>query len=393
MNKLRLLVDSVWRLTWTSPEACHKEEIFVPFNLWRESDLGPPAVARHLENSQPGDRVCLTLAPGEYIPPRQEDREYPFPLASFAAGACPPRQGRFYPKHLLPGYFGNLTPFRCLAVENNRLIADFNHPLAGRSLNLEVVTRERKQKHGEKGGECQDWLDLLTTGPGLQARSNGRPTDFFADEPFRREDEGDDTAFYTQPRLVSHVDIRAQAVIAALFGRLLKPGMAVLDLMSSWQSHVPHGLKLGSLVGLGLNEEELAHNPRLTKRLVHDLNREPRLPFPDGRFDAVICSLSVEYLVRPFEVFGEVARVLKPGGRFILTFSHRWFPPKVVKIWSELHEFERPGLVLEYFLQSGAFGNLETFSSRGWPRPESDRYFRQLRLADPVYAVWGEKLP
>jgi hypothetical protein len=392
MNKLRLLVDSVWRLTWNSPEACHTEELFVPFNPWRESDLCPPPVAHHLENSEPGARLVVSWGPGEYLSPYRRDKEHDFPLASFAAGIYPPRLGRFYPKRLLLGFSGNLTPFRCLWVEDGALTADFNHPLAGKSLTLEIMTREIKQKRGEKGGECQDWLNILTTGPGLQARSNGLPTDFFADDPFRRDNEEDDAGFYSQPRLVSHVDIRAQAVIAALQGRLLKPGLAVLDLMSSWQSHVPHGLKLRSLVGLGLNEEELQRNPRLTDRLVHDLNREPRLPFPDGRFEAVICNLSVEYLVRPFEVFREVARVLKPGGLFVQTFSHRWFPPKVVKIWTELYDFERLGLVLEYFLQNGAFGNLKTFSSRGWPRPETDRYFPQMRLADPVYAVWGEKL-
>jgi FKBP-type peptidyl-prolyl cis-trans isomerase 2 len=392
MSKLRLLVDSVWRLTWKSRDAVHTEEMFVPFNPWREGDLCLPPLARHLENPEPGGRLKFTLSPGEFIPQYLTDKEYDFSPHSFLSGARPPHLGRFYPKHLLLGYSGNPTPFRCIGLENGKFTADFNHPLAGRPLTLEVIVREIKQKRGEKGGECLDWLDLLTTGPGIQARHQGKHTDFFADDPFHREDEGDDTGFYTQPRLVSHVDTRAQAAIAALYSLLLKPHMAVLDLMSSWQSHLPHGLDLNSLVGLGLNEDELNHNPRLTGRLIHDLSTDPRLPFPDGQFDAVICNLSVEYLVRPFEVFAEAARVLKPGGLFILTFSHRWFPPKVVKIWTELHEFEREGLVLEYFLRSGAFGDLKTFSSRGWPRPQTDRYYPQRRFSDPVYAVWGEKL-
>jgi hypothetical protein len=392
MNKLRLLVDSVWRLNWKSQVAVHNEELFVPFNPWREGDLCVPSLARHLENPEPGAHFKLTLSTGEFLPQHLADKEYHFSLQSFAAGGRPPRLGRFYPKGLLLGFSGNLTPFRCIGQENGEFTADFNHPLAGQALNLEVIIREIKQKQGEKGGECQDWLDILTTGPGLQARTDGAPTDFFADDPFRREEEGQDTSFYTQPRLVSHVDTQAQAAIAVLCSRLLKPGMAVLDLMSSWQSHLPTGLALESLVGLGLNDEELRHNPRLTERQVHDLNQDPRLPFPEGRFDAVVCNLSVEYLVRPFEVFAEAARVLKPGGLLIQTFSHRWFPPKVVKIWTELHEFERVGLVLEYFLRTGAFGNLQTFSSRGWPRPQTDRYYPRMRFSDPVYAVWGEKL-
>jgi hypothetical protein len=392
MSMLRLLVDSVWRLTWESRDAVHTEEMFVPFNPWREGDLCPPPLARHLENPEPGAHLKLALSPGEFLPQYLKDKEYDFALNTFSNEGLPPRLGRFYPKHLLLGFSGNPTPFRCIGMEDGKFTADFNHPLAGQPLTLEVVVREVKQKRGEKGGECLDWLDLLTTGPGIQARHQGMPTDFFSDDPFRRKDEDNDAGFYTQPRLVSHADTRAQAAIAALYSLLLKPGMAVLDLMSSWQSHLPQGLKLESLVGLGLNEDELTQNPRLTSRLVYDLNMDPRLPFPDGQFDAVICNLSVEYLVRPLEVFAEVARVLKAGGLFIHTFSHRWFPPKVVKIWTELHEFERLGLVLEYFLRSGYFEDLKTFSSRGWPRPQTDRYYPQMRLSDPVYAVWGEKL-
>lgn len=79
----------------------------------------------------------------------------------------------------------------------------------------------------------------------------------------------------------------------------------------------------------------------------------------------VICSVSVEYLVRPLEVFAEVGRVLKPGGRFIITFSDRWFPSKVIQLWTELHPFERMALVLEYFRRSGQFSDLATESRRG----------------------------
>ncbi|MFZ2086989.1 MAG: methyltransferase domain-containing protein, partial [Desulfobaccales bacterium] len=392
MNNLRLLVDSVWRLAWESRDAAHTEELFVPFNPWRESDLCPPPLARHLENSGPGAQFKVTLLPGKYLPQHRADQEHDFPVKKFAAGSHPPLLGRFYPKHLITGYTGNPTPFRVVGVDNGVFTADFNHPLAGRLLSLEAIVLETRQKRGEKGGECQDWLDMLTTGPGIQARNQGLPSDFFADEPFKREDDGSDAGFYSTPRLVSHVDTRAQAAIAALYSRLVRPGMDVLDLMSSWQSHLPHGLNFNSLVGLGLNEEELNHNPRLTERLTQDLNRDPGLPFPDAHFNAIICNLSVEYLVRPIEVFAEAARVLKPGGLFVQTFSQRWFPPKVVKIWTELHEFERLGLVLEYFLRSGAFGSLKTFSSRGWPRPATDRYYPQLRFSDPVYAVWGEKI-
>jgi SAM-dependent methyltransferase len=97
-------------------------------------------------------------------------------------------------------------------------------------------------------------------------------------------------------------------------------------------------------------------------------------------------------MTNPLDVFSDVARILKPNGYFILTFSNRWFPPKAVNIWKELHDFERAGLVLEYFLQSGKYTNLETYSMRGLPRPQNDKYYMHIRTSDPVYAVCGNSI-
>jgi SAM-dependent methyltransferase len=161
--------------------------------------------------------------------------------------------------------------------------------------------------------------------------------------------------------------------------------------MSSWQSHMPANLKLRRLVGLGLNAIELKKNPDLTQFVVRDLNETPQLPFDNNTFDAIVNTVSVEYLTRPLAIFKEASRVLRPGGFFIVTFSNRWFPTKSVKIWTELHEFERMGLVLEFFLRAGDFEDLQTYSIRGLPRPHHDRYFPDLLFSDPVYAVWGRK--
>jgi SAM-dependent methyltransferase len=193
-----------------------------------------------------------------------------------------------------------------------------------------------------------------------------------------RADPRPDTEFYAAPRFVDHMDRAALAEVSALYGRLLPGEGRVLDLMTSWHSHLPGHLDGIQLTGLGLNAEELAANPQL--------------PFGAASFDAVICTASVEYLTRPFEVFGEVARVLRPGGRLIISFTNRWFPPKAIQIWGGLYEFERPGLVTEYFLESGRFARLETWSLRGLPRPEDDKYADQLAFSDPVYAIWGERV-
>ena len=138
-----------------------------------------------------------------------------------------------------------------------------------------------------------------------------------------------------------------------------------------------------------MNEEELKRNASLNRYVVHDLNQSPSMDFEKNTFDVVICTASIEYLVKPFNVFEDVARCLKPGGKFLVTFSDRWFPPKTIKLWSELHPFERVALVVEYFRRSGMYENIETLSILHYPRPEDDKYSEQLVYSDPVFAVWA----
>jgi hypothetical protein len=399
INKDRLATLE-FHLTWTSDvgrhtDIYHGEHV----NFWR--DVFPQAVYERLMGSREGDRLHFSLLPGELTPACDPGRiltldDRQFERRKINGHRIEPRRGRFYPKGLLKGlagiYEGNIEPFRCLGIEPSILIADFNHPLAGKAAELEVVVKGVKAKDTDRGGRLTDWIETITDGPGMQVRSNGSPTDFFSDSPFVRSDENDDRIFYEQPRLVTHIDSRAIETISTLYGDILKPGMGVLDLMSSWRSHVPESLQPKSLVGLGMNSTEMENNPQLTGHIVHDLNLDPRLPLGDRTFDAVICSVSIEYMTRPFDVFVDVARILKPGGFFVHTFSNRWFPPKAVRVWTELNEFERMGLVLEYFLGSGCYENLKTYSLRGWPRPVTDRYYAAIPTADPVYAVWGTRI-
>ncbi len=141
-----------------------------------------------------------------------------------------------------------------------------------------------------------------------------------------------------------------------------------------------------------MNQEELGANPTLTDWVVQDLNADPALPFSDETFDVVLNVVSVEYLTRPFEVFEEVGRVLKPGGLFLVVFSTRWFPPKVVRAWEDAKEEERIGIVEEFFRKAEVFGPSELFVSMGLPRPEDDRYFSLGIPSDPVFAVFAEKV-
>jgi SAM-dependent methyltransferase len=136
---------------------------------------------------------------------------------------------------------------------------------------------------------------------------------------------------------------------------VLPPGGLILDLMSSFASHLPEGVAFGGVVGLGLNAVELAANPQLTAGVVHDLNRVPSIPFADGRFDACLITVSVQYLVRPIEVFAEIARVLRSGAPCIVSFSNRMFPTKAVAIWRAFGDQDHARLIAHYFNQSGGF--------------------------------------
>jgi SAM-dependent methyltransferase len=306
-----------------------------------------------------------------------------------------PRLGRFYPRGVLKDVTGvfraDRTPLRVVGSNNGRLTIDMAHPLAGKPIDLSATIGSIAAKPYERGGALNHWGEIITEGVGMQARWQELSTHFFSDSPFARGDESPDQNFYTKPRLVRHLDDMAIDVVRQLYSRFLRKGTRVLDLMSSWQSHLPDEFEIRQLSGLGLNATELEKNPRLSDHIVHDLNQMPRLPYADASYDLVACTVSVEYLVRPFEVFAEVARVLRPGGVFATVFSNRWFPTKAVRIWTELHEFERMGLVLEYFRKSCLFKDLHSYSVRGLARPINDKYIGQTPYSDPVYAVWGSR--
>jgi SAM-dependent methyltransferase/FKBP-type peptidyl-prolyl cis-trans isomerase 2 len=389
----------VFHLKWKSDSAIHTEGYQASrINIWR--DFFPPDLLDKIKGKQTGERLEIHLKAGEVLPPFDEKnliqlKSDQFDRQRLRDTTTNPGVGRFYPKGILKNVAGvfsaNVEPFRCVQSNNGNMTVDFNHPLSGKDLVLSAVVGKVEAKESERGGSSVDWMEVLTTGPGMQARWRNSQTDYFSPGAFTRDDENPDTLFYGKPRYVQHIDTTAIEMVKSTYGRFLKDDMQVLDLMSSWQSHLPENLNLGRTVGLGLNERELKKNSQLTESVVQDLNLNPRLPFESDSFDVVTCTVSVEYLIDPLAVFKEVSRVLRKDGYFIVTFSNRWFPTKAIKIWTELHEFERMGMVLEYFIRSGGFKNLQTYSFRGLPRPHDDKYFPDLMYSDPVYAVWGQK--
>jgi FKBP-type peptidyl-prolyl cis-trans isomerase 2 len=394
------LVDLVFHLDWSCPRAQHSECFQASgVNMWR--DLLPQRLCDTLAGRMTGDRMDFSVGPGRLVPGYDPAMLFEVPRKQFVPdhrgqSVAQPRRGRFYPKGVLSGISGifkeNIEPFRCTDVDNGRIGVNFNHPLAECRLDLTATVGRVRPKASERGGSCTDWMESLTSGPGMQMRWRQQPTDYFSDRPFERSDSRPDKVFYERPRMTRHLDNMASDVVRSVYARFLTSGMRVLDLMSSCHSNVPGGLDLERFEGLGMNAAEMRANPHLSGFTVHDLNRDSILPYGSQVFDAVLCSVSVEYLTDPVAVFREVGRVLRPGGFLGVTFSNRWFPPKVTRIWTELHEFERIGLVLELFIRAGLFDRLHTYSVRGLPRPQEDRYYPQMRFADPVYAVWGQRI-
>lgn len=195
---------------------------------------------------------------------------------------------------------------------------------------------------------------------------------------FRRQDESPDEEFYRTPRLVTHIDNRAIAAVTQLYREHFPEGGAILDLMSSWVSHLPTEAQYGRVVGLGMNATELQRNPRLDDYVVQNLNENPTLQFGNAEFDGCGICVSIDYLTRPIEVLRDLGRVLKPGAPIIITFSNRCFPTKAVAAWQALDDAGHVRLVEEYLKNAGNWKDIASL----------DRSPRRM-FSDPLYAVIG----
>lgn len=202
----------------------------------------------------------------------------------------------------------------------------------------------------------------------------------YPDGFFDRADPSADAYFYDQPRLLTHIDDGAIAAVGALYKQLGLGGTTVVDLMSSWVSHFRSDAEPAQLTVLGMNEEELAANPLATDVVVHDLNGDPTLPFDDASFDHATCCVSVDYLTQPVAVFREVARTLRPGGWFVVTFSNRLFPTKAIRGWLNADSLGHCRIVESYFRNAGRFDE-----------PTSQLRTPITQPGDPLFGVFAHR--
>ena len=195
---------------------------------------------------------------------------------------------------------------------------------------------------------------------------------------FAKLDTEEDEVFYEPARLVCHIDDGAIAALTEFYRQTLPAGGVLLDLMSSWVSHLPPEIEYAEIIGHGMNAEELAANPRLSRWFMQNFNRDPILPLADDSIDAAMMCVSIQYLEHPVEVLREVARVLRPAGPVVVSFSNRCFWTKAVAVWRALDDDGHARLVEQYLRHAG-FTNVETHRLAEWVED----------VSDPMIAVVG----
>ncbi|MDK9708241.1 MAG: methyltransferase domain-containing protein [Desulforhopalus sp.] len=383
----------LFSISWESDGTRHSERFFAEkVSMWR--DLFPGSMHAELLGKQVGDTVQVKVLPADFIAPFSARLLRTVRRKQFALPrGIQPLLGRFYPQYSLqdvPGVFPtSIAPCRFVEEHGDNLVVDLNHPLAGKELTISATILRIEQPQVERGGRCEAWLETISAGgPGMQKRLPGKVLTF-TEGAFARENERPDSLFYQSPRLLQHLDSTARRIIGEEYAKALPMSGDILDLMGSWDSHLPGDFPIGSLTVLGMNQEELDKNARATATVVHDLNADPRLPFADGSFGGILNTASIEYATDPQQLCREISRILRPGGTVAIAFSNRWFPTKAIALWSQLHEFERLGLVVDLLDAAGDFQNFTTLSVRGYPRPDDDTH--DLALSDPVYMVTAKK--
>jgi hypothetical protein len=186
----------------------------------------------------------------------------------------------------------------------------------------------------------------------------------FKPEDFSRADSSPDDRFYSVPKLVYHIDEPAVAALTQYYRKNIAPKSDILDICSSWVSHYPVEFPdtMGKICATGISELELRSNNQLTGGYkAADLNVDPKIPYPDNSFDVVTCVVSIDYLVDPINVLKEVYRVLRPGGKAILSQSNRCFPTKAIALWLKLDDHQHAELINGFFQYAGGFEPRKAF--------------------------------
>ncbi len=171
-------------------------------------------------------------------------------------------------------------------------------------------------------------------------------------------DKNSDLIFYSKPRFVHHLDDGFRTRLTNLYRERISEKAIVLDLMSSWVSHLPKELSYQKVIGHGLNSAELQENKRLDSYWIQDLNNNQTLPLKDSSVDVCLMVAAWQYLQYPEKIAFELRRIIKPGGHLIISFSNRAFWEKAPTIWREGSDLDHIIYIKKVLI------------AQGWPEPE-----------------------
>jgi len=212
----------------------------------------------------------------------------------------------------------------------------------------------------------------------------------FRKEDFLRADQQDDGSFYAIPRFVYHIDEAAVSSLTQYYRNNIPAGSDILDICSSWVSHYPLEFPkvMKRMSATGMNFFELKANDQLTDFVAKDLNIDYKLPYDDESFDVVTCVVSIDYLINPIEVLSEVRRVLRPGGKVIISQSNRCFPSKAIAMWLKMNDRQHLELINAYFQYAGGF--VEPRKAFDITAQGPDSYYDPMFIVEAVKAWCGD---
>ena len=339
-------------VTWEQDDATH-EEWFLGRKVNPVNDVFPRGMREALEGKEAGEFVAFTYEPRLCIPRRKDNLVQTMDLARLRRKTLKgepiiPRVGRFYPQGHIEGlldvYPDTLTPFRLTELTETTFTADRNHPLADIPVTIEAKIQYLETRDSGTYGSLTHWRETTCDwGPGMQARLDGEPVDYFHPAFFDHLAELDEEF---HPPLPDDAALRNLARIEALFFR---PGMHVLD------------CSIGS-------------------------------ERPSGCYDAAVCRFSLEYMDRPVDILRYVGCFLPPGAPIVLAFSETFDPDRAIRGWRELLPFERMGLGLEHLRMAGFTADLGTRSIRNdWRDRDDPRFLETKGVSDPLYIVHARK--
>ena len=168
-----------------------------------------------------------------------------------------------------------------------------------------------------------------------------------------KSDISDDEIFYQQPRFVHHLSDSFRTRLTNLYSEYLLKHYIILDLMSSWVSHLPSNIRYKKVIGHGMNQAELSSNERLDSFFVQNLNKKQSMPIEDSSVDVGLIVAGWQYLQYPEKVSLELSRVIKSDSLLIISFTNRAFWTKAPNIWTYSSEEKRIEYVTSVLTSNG----------------------------------------